>query len=125
MHRDKEACSSKPLSAREIENAVIEKIKELSQDRIQLEATLQNANLIAQEDLKPLREREVFLEKAKREKEEEIQRLVKAIKTGSLEIDSIERELGQLEKEKKALEGEIEGLNIYIRRGCRRYRKLT
>jgi chromosome segregation ATPase len=116
MHRDKEACPSKPLSAREIENAVIEKIKELSQDRSQLEATLQNANLVAQEELKPLREREALLEKAKREKEEEIQRLIKAIKTGSLEIDSIERELRELEKEKKAFEGEIEGLNIHIRR---------
>ncbi len=52
----------------------------------------------------------------RREKEEEIKRLVKAIKTGSLEIESIERELRQLEKEKKTLEGEIEGLNIYIRR---------
>jgi site-specific DNA recombinase len=116
MHRDREACPSKPLSAREFENAVIDKIKELSQDRDQLEATLQNANLVAQEELKPLREREALLEEAKREKEEEIQRLVKAIKTGSLEIESIERELRQLEKEKKALEGEIEGLNIYIRR---------
>ena len=116
MHRDKEACPSKPLSAREFENVVIEKIKELSQDRGQLEATLQNANLIAQEELKPLKEREALLEKTKRDKEEEIERLIKAIKTGSLEIESIERELRQLEKEKRALEGEIEGLNIYIRR---------
>ncbi len=116
MHRNKEACLSKPLSAREFENAVIEKIKELSQDRSQLEATLQNANLVVQEELKPLRERKVLLEKAKREKEEEIQRLIKAIKTGILEIESIERELKQLEKERKTLEGEVEELNIYIRR---------
>jgi hypothetical protein len=91
MHRDKEACPSKPLSAREFENAFIDKIKELSQDRGQLEASLENANLIAQEELKPLRKREALLEKAEREKEEEIQRLVKAIKTGSVEIESIER----------------------------------
>ncbi len=116
MHRNKEACLSKPLSAREFENAVIEKIKELSQDRSQLEATLQNANLVVQEELKPLRERKVLLEKAKRKKEEEIQRLIKAIKTGILEIESIERELKQLEKERKTLEGEVEELNIYIRR---------
>ena len=116
MHRDKKACPSKPLSAREFENAIIEKIKELSQDRGQLEATLQNANLVAQKELRPLRERRALLEKAKRKKEEEIKRLIKAIKTGSLEIESIERELRQIEKEKKAIEGQIEELNIYIRR---------
>ena len=44
MHRDKKACPSKPLSAREFENAIVEKIKELSQDRGQLEETLKNAN---------------------------------------------------------------------------------
>jgi len=35
MHRDKKACPSKPLSAREFENAIIE----LSEDRGQLEET--------------------------------------------------------------------------------------
>lgn len=116
MHRDKKACPSKPLGSREFENAVIEKVKELSQDRSQLEETLQNANLVAQEELKPLRERKAILEKARKEKEEEITRLIKAIKTGNLEIESIERELKQLEKEKKNLEAQIEELNIYIRR---------
>jgi len=77
MHRDKKACPSKPLSAREFENAIVEKIKELSQDRKQLEETLKNANLIAQKELEPLREKKMFLEKAKREKEEEIKRLIK------------------------------------------------
>ncbi|MCL0082003.1 hypothetical protein M1N89_02135 [Dehalococcoidia bacterium] len=72
MHRNKEACPSKPLGSREFENAVIEKVKELSQDRSQLEETLQNANLVAQEELKPLRERKAILEKARKEKEEEI-----------------------------------------------------
>jgi chromosome segregation ATPase len=116
MHRDKKACPSKPLSAREFENAIVEKIKELSQDRDQLENTMKNANLIAQEELKPLKERKTLLERARKEKEEEITRLIKAIKTGSLEIESIEKELRQLEKEKKNLEGQIEELNIYIRR---------
>jgi chromosome segregation ATPase len=116
MHRDKEVCPSKPLSAREFESAVIEKIKELSQDRGQLKETLKNANLIAQEELKPLRERKALLEEAQREKDEGIKRLIKAIKTGSLEIESIEKELRQLEKEKKSLESQIEELNIHIRR---------
>jgi len=116
MHRDRKACPSKPLGSREFENAVIEKIKELSQDRSQLEETLKNANLVAQEELKPLREKKKLLEKSRKEKDEEITRLIKAIKTGNLEIESIERELRQLEKEKKSLESEIEKLNIYIRR---------
>ena len=77
MHRDKKACPSKPLSVREFENAIVEKIKELSQDRKQLEETLKNANLIAQKELEHLREKKMFLEKAKREKEEEIKRLIK------------------------------------------------
>ena len=47
MHRDKKACPSKPLSAREFESAIVEKIKELSQDRGQLKKTLKNANLVA------------------------------------------------------------------------------
>ena len=47
MHRDKKACPSKPLSAREFENAIVEKIKELSQDRKQLVETLKNANYTA------------------------------------------------------------------------------
>jgi len=116
MHRDKYACPSKPLSAREFESAIIEKIKELSQDRNQLEETLKNANLIAQKELEPLREKKILLEKAKREKEEEIRRLIKAIKVGSLEIEAIEEELKRLEEEKKSLERQIEELNIYIRR---------
>ena len=93
MHRNKKACPSKPLSAREFENAIVEKIKELSQDRSQLEETLKNANLVAQKELEPLREKKILLEKAKREKEEEIKRLIKAIKVGSLEIEAIEEEL--------------------------------
>jgi len=116
MHRDKKACPSKPLSAREFENAIVEKIKELSQERSQLEATLQNANLVAQKELEPLREKKTLLEKTKREKEEEIKRLIKAIKVGSLEIEAIEEELKNLEEEKKSLERQIEKLNIYIRR---------
>jgi len=116
MHRDKKACPSKPLSAREFENAIVEKIKELSQDRGQLEETLKNANLVAQKELRPLKERKAFLEKSRKKKEEEIKKFIKAIKTGSLEIESIEKELRQLEKEKKDLEGQIEELNIKIRR---------
>ena len=116
MHRDKKACPSKPLSAREFENAIVEKIKELSQDRKQLEETLKNANLVAQKELEPLREKKILLEKAKREKEEEIKRLIKAIKAGSLEIEAIEGELKNLEEERKSLERQIEELNIYIRR---------
>ena len=115
MHRNKEACLSKPLSARKFENAIIEKIKELSQDRRQLEETLKNANLVAHKELEPLRERKILLERAKREKEE-IQRLIKAIKVGNLEIEAIEEELKNLEEEKKSLERQIEELNIYIRR---------
>ncbi|MCL0034825.1 hypothetical protein M1N21_02820 [Dehalococcoidia bacterium] len=57
MHRNKEACPSKPLGSREFENAVIEKVKELSQDRSQLKATLENANLVAQKELEPLRKK--------------------------------------------------------------------
>ena len=59
---------------------------------------------------------EILLEKAKREKEEEIKRLIKAIKARSLEIEAIEEELKNLEEEKKSLERQIEELNIYIRR---------
>jgi DNA repair exonuclease SbcCD ATPase subunit len=116
MHRDKKACPSKPLGSREFENAIVEKIKGLSQDRSQLEETLQNANLVAQKELEPLRERKILLENAKREKEEEIKRLIKAIKVGNLEIEAIEKELKSLEEEKKSLERQIEELNIYIRR---------
>jgi len=88
----------------------------LSQHRSQLEETLQNANLVAQKELRPLKERKAFLEKSRKEKEKEITRLIKAIKTGSLEIESIEKELRQLESEKKNLEAQIEELNIYIKR---------
>jgi len=68
MHRDKKTCPSKPLSAREFENAIVEKIKELSQDRGQLKETLKNANLVAQKELEPLIEKKMFLERAKRER---------------------------------------------------------
>jgi len=88
----------------------------LSQHRSQLEETLQNANLVAQKELRPLKERKAFLEKSRKEKEKEITRLIKAIKIGSLEIESIEKELRQLESEKKNLEAQIEELNIYIKR---------
>ena len=114
MHRDKKAYPSKPLSAKEFENAIVEKVKELSEDRKQLEETLKNANLVAQKELEPLREKKILLEKAKREKEQEIKRLIKAIKAGSLEIEAIEEELKNLEEEKKSLERQIEELNIYI-----------
>jgi len=60
MHRDKEACPSKLLSAKELENAIVEKIKELSQDRSQLEETLKNANLVAQKEFEPLIEKNHF-----------------------------------------------------------------
>jgi len=75
-----------------------------------------NANLVAQKELRPLKERKAFLEKSRKKKEEEIKKFIKAIKTGNLEIESIEKELRQLEKEKKDLEGQIEELNIKIRR---------
>ena len=88
----------------------------MSQHRSQLEETLQNANLVAQKELRPLKERKAFLEKSRKEKEKEITRLIKAIKIGSLEIESIEKELRQLESEKKNLEAQIEELNIYIKR---------
>ena len=68
MHRDKKACPSKPLSARKFENAIVEKIKELSQDRSQLEETLKNANLVAQKELEPLIEKKILLEKGKKRK---------------------------------------------------------
>ena len=68
MHRDKKACPSKPLSAREFESAIVEKIKELSQDKGQLKKTLKNANLVAQKELEPLIEKKMFLERAKRER---------------------------------------------------------
>jgi len=60
MHRNKKACPSKPLSAREFENAIVEKIKELSQDGNQFEETLKNTNLVAQKELEPLRGKKSF-----------------------------------------------------------------
>ena len=116
MHRYKRACLSKPLSAREFENAVITKINDLSRDRNQLKETLNNANLVARKELIPLREKKAILEKSRDEKDREINRLIKAIKSGSLEIESIERELRLLEKDKKSLEARIENLDIFIRR---------
>jgi len=68
MHRDKKACSSKPLSAREFENAIVEKIKELSQDRKQLEETLKNANLVPQKELEPFKGKENPFRKGKKRK---------------------------------------------------------
>jgi len=58
-HKEK-SLSLKPLGSREFENAVIEKIKELSQDRSQLEETLKNINFVAQKGLEPLRKKKIF-----------------------------------------------------------------
>jgi hypothetical protein len=67
MHRYKDTCPSKLLSTRELENAVIEKIKELSQDRNQLEETLKNANFIAQKE-KTFKRKESPFRKSQKEK---------------------------------------------------------
>lgn len=68
MHRDKKACPTDPLSTREFENTIFEKIKKLSQDRKQLEQTLKKSLSCCTEGIRIFKEKENPFRKGKKRK---------------------------------------------------------
>ncbi len=116
MHRNRKACSSKPLSAREFEGVIVKKIRELSRDKNLLKVTIENANQNTRKELEPIKKKQRDLENRSLKLQDEIKRLIKAIRIGDSEIEAVEFELKDLEQRKKNLEKEIQQLRIYIQR---------
>jgi hypothetical protein len=76
QHRDKTACLSKPLPAREFDNVMLESIGNMAKDNRLLKRILERSSHIILNEIEALRKEEIRLEREIERKSEEIRKLL-------------------------------------------------
>jgi len=114
IHFENSACSVKSINAEQIEQTVIHKLADLSQNEAYLEISIDELNGDLKRKTEPL-EREVLnLRKRLDEIESEISRYVKALGQGKLSIQRLEAEVRSLEADKRVLQIQYDDLQRKI-----------
>jgi site-specific DNA recombinase len=107
LHFDNSACSVKHINADHVENLVVGKLSELSQNEAYLKTSVDELNRDLTRKLQPLEREAQQIRKRLAEIEVEIGRYIKALGQGKLSIARLETQIGTLEADKKTLEIEL------------------
>jgi chromosome segregation ATPase len=109
LHFDSSACTVKHINAEHVENIVIGKLAELSQNEAFLRASVAELNGDLQRRVEPLQKEVRRIKNRLGEIEQEIGRYIKALGQGKLSIARLELHISALEADKKTLELELFG----------------
>ncbi len=120
MHFDNSVCSVKHVNADHVENLVVQKLAELSQNEAYLRMTVEELNGDLQRKVEPLEKEAGRINKRLEEIEQEIGRYVKALGQGKMSIGRLETEISGLEVDKQALQTERDNLERRINESASR-----
>ena len=116
QHRDKTACLSKPLPAREFDNVMVESIGSMAKDNRLLKRILERSNRVVLNEIEELRKEEIKLEKEIERKSEEIRKLLNLFLFDKNPPIEVREEVNKRSKEKEELEKKLEEIRLKIRR---------
>jgi hypothetical protein len=116
QHRDKTACLSKPLPAREFDNVMVESIGNMAKDNHLLKRILERSNRVVLKEIEELRKEEIKLEKEIERKSEEIRKLLNLFLLDKNPPIEVREEVEKRSKEKEELERKLEEIRLKIRR---------
>jgi site-specific DNA recombinase len=114
MHFDNTVCSIKHINADQVENLVVEKLSELSQNEAYLKMTVEELNADLSRKVEPLEKESERVRKRLEEIEQEAGRYVKALGQGKISIARLEDEIRALEADKEALQKQQDDLERRI-----------
>ncbi len=104
MRFDNSVCSVKSVNADHIEQTVIQKLADLSQNDAYLKLSVEELNRDLRRKTEPLEKEAAQLRKRLDEIEQEISRYVKALGQGKMSIRRLEVEIDRLEADKQVLQ---------------------
>ena len=104
MRFDNSVCSVKSVNADQIEQTVIQKLADLSQNDAYLKLSVEELNRDLRRKTEPLEKEAAQLRKRLDEIEQEISRYVKALGQGKMSIRRLEVEIDRLEADKQVLQ---------------------
>jgi len=113
-HTTKEACKIKSAPAKELENAVIYKIKQLSQNDTELREVIEKANREFVESSTSLLKEKSKYESNLKSLNKSIRQFLNTIEKGSVQIKFIEDELKELDRKKIFYEDRIEEIKKQV-----------
>jgi len=114
---DWDSCSIKSVNADKIEDFIISRLKEVSQDERSIKTLVKKINQEEEKRLFPLRLQETKLVKEIEDVERRIRNLINFLSEGDVKkFPSIKKELENLENKKKVLEFDLEGVRLAIQK---------
>ena len=114
MHFNNAVCSVKHINAEQIENTIVQKLVDLSQNEAYLKMSVAELNGDLRRKAEPLEREAVQIKKRLGEIEQEARRYVRALGQGKLSIRRLEAEISALEGDKEALKQQHEDLQRQI-----------
>ena len=114
IHFENSACAVKSINAEHIEQTVIQKLADLSQNEAYLKISVDELNGDLKRKTEPLEREALRLRKRLDEIENEISRYVKSLGQGKLSIQRLEAEIMRLEADKHAVQIQYDDLQRKI-----------
>ena len=114
MHVNNSVCTIKSVNADHIEQTIIQKLADLSQNEAYLKSSIEELNGDLQRKTEPLERESALVRKRLEEIEREISRYVKALGQGKLSIRRLEEEISRMEADRCSLQGQLEELQRKI-----------
>ena len=114
MHFANAVCKVKHVNADQIEQTIVQKLAELSQNEAYLKMSVEELNGDLKRKVEPLEREAAQIKKRLDEIDQESRRYVRALGQGKLSIARLEAEIRTLEKDKQALERQYEDLQRKI-----------
>jgi len=108
------ACPIKIVNAEKIENYVIEKLKEISQNNQIITSTIDRINLEEENRIKDFLDTEKKLKNELSDIENQIKNIVDTLAEGGVKFKQIKSKLEELENRRKVLEADIEEIKIKV-----------
>lgn len=114
MHFNNAVCTVKHVNADQVEQIVVGKLSELSQNEDYLRTSVEELNRDLKRKAEPLEREARQVRKRLQEIEQEITRYVKALGHGKLSIGRLEKEIGGLEGDRQVLQRRYDDLQREI-----------
>jgi site-specific DNA recombinase len=114
MHFENSVCTIKHLNADQVEQLVIGKLSELSQNQDYLRMSVDELNRDVKRKIEPLEREAAPINKRLEEIEREINRYVRALGQGKLSIGRLEKEISSLEADRNVLRSRHDELRRMI-----------
>ena len=114
MHFNNSICQVKHINADHVEQIVVQKLSELSQNETYLKMTVEELNRDLELKMEPLAKEAERVKKRLKEIEQEISRYVRALGQGKVSIRRLEAEVHALEGQEQDLQGQYDDIQRKI-----------